>query len=212
MIYDWEFRERSHCSDAEKAECIMVISDILSLAIKARHLGLLTLVKDIEDTKSFLLRKGIQLIVDGVKPQTVRTILEFYILTGDYRGKELLERCLILEGVLAILEGVHPKVIKEILLALVGEDGYERFETQIDTMNADFLNEIRGIGNAAKSMLADDMLKEMVSDLTDESLPENPVDPSENLQTASEMGQTEPDMSQTRDKLDDILADLKKEV
>lgn len=189
-----------------------VISDILSLAIKARHLGLLTLVKDIEETRSFLLKKGIQLIVDGVKPRTVRTILEFYILTGDYRGKELLERCLILEGVLAILKGVHPKVIKEILLALVGEDGHEAFESEIDTMNADFLNEIRGLGNAAKSVLADDMLKEMVSDLTDDTLPQNPDDASEMLRTEPKKFRTESDMDQTRDKLDDILADLKKEV
>ena len=212
MIYDWEFRERSHCSDAEKDECMTVISEILSLAIKARHLGLLTLVKDIEETKSFLLKKGIQLIVDGVKPQTVRTILEFYILTGDYRGKELLERCLILEGVLAILEGVHPKVIKEIMLALVGEDGYEAFESKLETKNAEFMNEIRGMGSAAKSMLADDMLKEMVSDLTDDALPQNSLNVSEGLQAEPELGGTESEMSRTKDKIEDILADLKKEV
>lgn len=195
MIYDWEFRERCECSDEEKNECMPVVSNILSLAIKARHLGLLTLVKDIEETTSFLLKKGIQLIVDGVKPHTVRTILEFYILTGNYRGKALLQRCLILEGVLAILEGVHPKVIKEILIALLGEDGHEGFEVQLDTMNADFINEIRGMGSAAKSMLADDMLKEMVSDLTEDTLPGNLVE--------------ESDVELAKDKLDDILSDLK---
>lgn len=198
MIYDWEFRERCQCSDAEKNECMTVISTIISLAIKARHLGLLTLVKNIDETTSFLLKKGIQLIVDGVKHHTVRTILEFYILTGDYRGKALLQRCLILEGVLAILDGVHPKVIKEILLSLLGEDGYEGFEAQLETMNADFMNELKELGDAVKSMLPDDMLQEMISTPTGDTLHRNPVGKSE--------------VAQARNKLDGILSDFKKEV
>jgi len=198
MIYDWEFRERSQCSDEEKNECMAVISNIISLAIKARHLGLLTLVKNIEETTSFLLKKGIQLIVDGVKHHTVRTILEFYILTGGYRGKELLQRCLILEGVLAILDGVHPKVIKEILLSLLGEDGNEDYEAQLETMNADFINEIKEMGNTANSMLPDEMLKEMITAPMGGTTQRNPVSESE--------------VDQAKNKIDDIISDLKKEV
>lgn len=198
MIYDWEFRERCQCNDAEKNECMAVISNIISLAIKARHLGLLTLVKDIEETTSFLLKKGIQLIVDGVKHETVRTILEFYIFTGDYRGKALLQRCLILEGVLAILDGIHPKVIKEILLSLLGEDGNADFEVQLETMNTDFMNELNEIGNTANSMLPDDMLKELVSTPAVDSMQRKPVRKAE--------------VVQTRDKLDDIISELQKEI
>ena len=53
----------------------------------------------IEEEQHFLLQKGLQLIVDGVKPYAVRRILENYILSDNRRGKELLVRCLILEGI-----------------------------------------------------------------------------------------------------------------
>ena len=198
MIYDWQFKERCQCSTEDKKECMAVVSTILSLGIKARHLGLLTLVKNIEETTFFLLKKGIQLIVDGVKHETVRKILEFYILTGDYRGKELIQRCLILEGVLAILDGVHPKVIKEILLSILGEDDFEGFEEQLEKLNADFMKDIQETEDSAESMLSHDILQEMLSMAMGNDMQQNSVN--------------DPEIAQARDKLDEILSDFKKEV
>ncbi len=132
MNYDAEFCQQFRVSEEEKRQCFARVSEILALAIKARNFGLLSLGKEAEESSSFLLRKGLQLALDGVKSHTARTILELYILTGDYTGKELLERCIILEGVIGILDGVHPKLLKELLLSFLGETGHIIFKGEYE--------------------------------------------------------------------------------
>jgi hypothetical protein len=112
---------------------LVLVSEILYLATKARNYGLLSLGKEAEESPSFLLRKGLQLALDGVKSHTARTILEVYIFTEDYTGKDLLERCIILEGVIGILEGIHPKLLKELLLSFLGESGQTMFKEEFET-------------------------------------------------------------------------------
>ncbi len=90
----------------------------------------MSLGKEAEESSPFLLRKGLQLALDGVKSRTARTILELYIFTGDYTGKELLKRCIILEGVMGILDGTHPKLLKELLLSFLGEEGHTIFREE----------------------------------------------------------------------------------
>ena len=53
------------------------------------------------------------------------------ILSGNFTGQELLERCLILEGVLAIQDGLHPKLLRELLLSFFGEVDYKTFEAEL---------------------------------------------------------------------------------
>ena len=77
-------------------------------------------------------RVVLQLVVDGVNPQVVRNVMENYIISGDYTGKDLLERCIILEGVTAIQQGLHPKVTKELLLSFLGEDNYEIYQKEYE--------------------------------------------------------------------------------
>jgi flagellar motor component MotA len=102
---------------------------------------MLALAKDAEETSSFLLSKGIQLATDGAKPQVVRSVLEFYILSGDFSGKDLLERCIILEGVLAIQDGLHPKLLKELLLSFFGEKDYDTFRDELTKTGKNDLGE-----------------------------------------------------------------------
>ena len=127
MNYDAEFCRQIRVSEDVKRQCLGLVSEILQLATKARNYGLLSLGKEAEESPSFLLRKGLQLALDGVKSNTARLVLELYILTGDYTGKDLLERCI-------ILEGVHPKLLKEVLLAFLGESEHvmlkEEFEAR----------------------------------------------------------------------------------
>ena len=130
MKLDWEFGERIHCSPAEKKECMALVAEIVSMATKAKRNGLLSLVQDAEETSHFLLRKGLQLILEGVNPQMVEKSFQYYILSGKYHGKELLSRCIIMEGVLAIQNGVNPTIIKELLVSLFGEDSYETYEIE----------------------------------------------------------------------------------
>ena len=133
MNYDAEFCQQIRVSEDAKRQCLRLVSEILFLATKARNYGLLSLGKEAEESASFLLRKGLQLAMDGVKSQTARTILELYIFTEDYTGKELLERCLILEGVMGILEGMHPKLLREILLSFLGESGHNLYKEEFET-------------------------------------------------------------------------------
>ena len=131
MNYDAEFCQQIRVSEDAKRQCLALVSEILFLATKARNYGLLSLGKEAEESASFLLRKGLQLALDGVKSHTARTILELYIFTGDYTGKDLLERCIILEGVMGVLEGMHPKLLKELLLSFLGESGHTMYPRRI---------------------------------------------------------------------------------
>lgn len=148
MEYDLEFAEKIKCGEEDKRHCLGLVSFLLSLAKKARTYGMLALAKDGEETSSFLLSKGIQLATDGAKPHIVRSVLEFYILSGDYSGRALLERCIILEGVLAIQDGLHPKLLKELLLSFFGEKDYEIFKEELARTNntnnlGEYLEEIK---------------------------------------------------------------------
>jgi FliG C-terminal domain len=130
MEYDWRYSQKSKCSDWEKLQCMKLIDDLVNLSRMARRNGLLSLIQVAEQGSSFFLKKGLQLVVDGVNPQVVRDIMENYIISGDYDGKDLLERCIILEGVTAIQQGFHPKVTKEFLLSFLGEDNYEIYQKE----------------------------------------------------------------------------------
>lgn len=132
MQYDAEFCRQMRVSNSEKRDCLALISDIIYLANSARNYGLLSLGKAAEENQLFLLRKGLQLALDGVKTSTARTILELYIFSADYTGKDLLERCIILEGVIGILEGMHPKLLKELLLSFLGEADHDRYKEEFD--------------------------------------------------------------------------------
>jgi hypothetical protein len=132
MEYDWGFAQKIKCSQEEKRHCMELAAGLVSLATKGRRHGLLSLMQDAEESASFLLRKGLHLILDGVKSNIIREILELHIVSGDYRGKQLLERCLILEGVLAIQSGIHTKIVKELLMSFLGEDGQKIFEAEFE--------------------------------------------------------------------------------
>lgn len=155
MIYDAEFCQQIRVSKAEKRQCLDLISEILDLATSARNYGLLSLGKEAEENASFLLRKGLQLALDGVKSQRARTILELYIFTDDYTGKDLLERCIILEGVIGILEGLHPKLLKELLLSFLGESGYAMYQNEYEPQEKQrleiYLNKVENQPAASKS-------------------------------------------------------------
>ena len=130
MKLDWEFGERIQCSEAEKKECMELVAEISSMANKAKRNGLLSLVQEADGTSHFLLRKGLQLVLEGVNPQMVEKTLRYYVLSGKYHGKALLTRCIIMEGVLAIQNGVNPTIIKELLLSLFGESSYDIYEIE----------------------------------------------------------------------------------
>ena len=146
MKHDWEFGDRIQCTPSEKKECMALVAEIVSMSNKAKRNGLLSLVHEAEEASHFLLRKGLQLILEGVNPEIVKKTLQYYILSGKYQGKALLERYLIMEGVIAIQHGITPTVLKELLLSLFGEDNsanaaHEYGDNSRNRLNA-FFNKI----------------------------------------------------------------------
>jgi hypothetical protein len=117
-----------------------LVAEIVSMANKAKRNGLLSLVHEAEEASHFLLRKGLQLVLEGVNPEIVKKTLRYYILSGKYQGKAFLERYLIMEGVIAIQHGINPTVIKELLLSLFGEDASETYELEYGDNKRNRLN------------------------------------------------------------------------
>lgn len=130
MKVDWEFGERIQCSAIEKKECMALVAEIVAMANKAKRNGLLSLLQEAEEASHFLLRKGLQMVLEGVNPEMVKKTLQHYVLSGKYRGKEFLTRCIIIEGLLAIQKGVNPAITKDLLVSLFGEDHYEIYESE----------------------------------------------------------------------------------
>jgi hypothetical protein len=171
MDYDWVFSRRIRCSSEDKRQCLGLVSEVVSLAKKARNLGLMSLVDYMEQCPNYFLKKGLQLIVDGEKPQTVRQILELYILAGGYRSKDLLERCVILEGLMGIQNGLSPKRLTELLLSFFGEEGAQLYETEFtDPAPGDMESFLRGIERATPSPDRTDGLNATMGRLNDEEI------------------------------------------
>jgi chemotaxis protein MotA len=64
------------------------VSELVSLAEKARRDGLLALESDLEEIEDPFTRKGLQLVVDGTDPDLVRDILEVEIDAMAARHKQ----------------------------------------------------------------------------------------------------------------------------
>ncbi|ABK60868.1 MULTISPECIES: motility protein A [Clostridium] len=65
-----------------------IVSQFGDLSKKARREGLLSLEDDIEKVKDDYLRKGLQMVVDGIEPETIREILELEIGEMEKRHKD----------------------------------------------------------------------------------------------------------------------------
>ena len=121
MVYDQSFGDRARCTGRDAEECRALVLTLSDMTEKARAQGLLALEDDIEEMDSPMLRIGTQLVVDGTDPDLVRGILERIVLFGGHKGKELLSRCIILEGLLALQRGDHPWLVEAQLLSFLGE-------------------------------------------------------------------------------------------
>ena len=64
-----------------------VIEDILGLLVKARKLGLLSLESQVEAVENDFLRKGLNLVIDGIPPAMIKEILfqEIYTYENTYK-------------------------------------------------------------------------------------------------------------------------------
>lgn len=128
IMLDCEISQRLKSNRQDKNECLELLNTIIKYSEKVRKHGLLSLEPEIDKSQSFLMRKALQFVVDGVEPTYIRTILQNYIYVGNYHGSELLERLLITEGILSIQAGENPILIREKLSSFFGEE----FASEID--------------------------------------------------------------------------------
>lgn len=121
-LNDFTLLNKTSCSIDDKRECLLIVDIIISLSQKSHKQGLLSLESEMNERLPFLLQKGLDMLLYGTEPLVLREILDNYIYTGNYTGKELLSRVLIRNGVLAMQMGEYPWVIKETLASFFGED------------------------------------------------------------------------------------------
>lgn len=149
-MLNFELAKSLTLSNQDKKDCLELFGLIMELSGKARKYGLLSLEPEISKSQLFLMRKALQLVVDGVEPAYIKAILQNYIYAGNYQGRELLERLLVSEGILAIQAGTNPLLIQEKLSSYFGED----FSEEIDIFfgkGPDSINEkIQAYINAVK--------------------------------------------------------------
>lgn len=68
-----------------KASGVEVISQFSSLSKRARREGLLSLEDEISGLEDEYLKKGLQMVVDGIEPETIKEILELEIIQMEAR-------------------------------------------------------------------------------------------------------------------------------
>jgi len=73
---------------AKDKDLVEIVSYFKNLSFKTRKEGLLSIEGEITDELDPFVKKGLQLVVDGVEPQMVKTILEFELESTYDRHKE----------------------------------------------------------------------------------------------------------------------------
>lgn len=68
-----------------------IIGEFVSLSRKARRGGLLSLEDEISSIEEEFLKKGLQMVVDGIEPETIREIMDLEISEMERRHKEGIE-------------------------------------------------------------------------------------------------------------------------
>jgi len=122
-MFDYWVSERMDFTTEDKRECFETAKIIVELAEKVRGGGVLALESEIDKMPDILLKKAIELFVDGVREDDIRKTLQNWIIAGNYRGRRLFKRLLITEGMLAIHNGCNPGFIRdEVLASYFGEN------------------------------------------------------------------------------------------
>lgn len=116
----------------------LIIRIILTLCHNANREGILSLENDCHTLKPFILRKGIELVREGIEAEILSEILDNYINVGGYDGLEFFEVVIAKEGVLLIQAGEDIRIIYEKLVSMLGEEFFLYIE-KLELLN--FINE-----------------------------------------------------------------------
>lgn len=131
MFHFW-VSDRMSVSLEGKKECLETAKIIMEMVVKVRERGILALEDDIQSTDSMFLKTALQLTVDGLKQEEIRKVLENWIVAGNYRGRMLLKRILIMEGMIAIQQGCNPAYIYNLMASYFGEDFFPKYKEYLN--------------------------------------------------------------------------------
>jgi hypothetical protein len=131
-----EFSYRLNTSSKLKVNIKEILLILLGVSGKIREIGFLgskeiISLLNVEDFT--FLKMGLQYLLDGWHPTTIRFILENYILSGDFRGSEFLKRFIILDGCYSLSIKLPEYVLLEKCIQTIGSEHRQEIET--------FLNE-----------------------------------------------------------------------
>lgn len=151
IMLNWDLSDRIKCTENEKDECLQILSKMLFFSQKAHKYGLLSLESEMDKCEDLFMEKGIQFIISGMNPNYIKEILGTYIIVGDFTGKELLKRVIILEGILGIQKGESKYIIRERLSAYFGESYLNKLKEYFGTDTENINNKIKAYFEKVKS-------------------------------------------------------------
>lgn len=118
MNFTYELKK---CNDEDKKQAIKSLDQIIELSRVAHKSGLLAL-EDYSSNNCTYIDKCIELLLDGIEPLHLRSILSNYVITSNLTSLELLQRVIYLEGILLIQKGEYPWNIRKSLSSFFGEE------------------------------------------------------------------------------------------
>jgi hypothetical protein len=137
ILKDLQFTEK------QKEACMPLINKLLGFSIAARDKGLLILEYEIEKEADDFFKKGLQMIVDGERPEQVESTLQSMINEKKSLGTKLLGQCIAMRGILLLHDGEPShRLTAELLSFLDGESAPESDnsdipdELRLDTITA----------------------------------------------------------------------------
>lgn len=171
---DWRLEKRLECTKKDKDDCLRTLDYVLQLIEKAKKFGIVSLEEDIEYETDLFNRQAIMMIVDNLDNDIIRHALETRIISSGLRGKELLKRLLVTEGLLLLQKGYSRRIIREVLFSYFGEEFIEpltdKYNCSYEKMAARVDKHFEDMKNRKPMSIATAILEEPVQKLTNHEL------------------------------------------
>lgn len=123
------FSERIKCTDAEKAECLDTVKEIVRVCEIVYRKGVLEL-ENFHSDNAFL-SECIKYLISGCWGTELSDIYETLILAGDYHGKEFLQNTIIAQSLISIAEQDESYPLPRVIPPLFGVGWYDKVTEMI---------------------------------------------------------------------------------
>lgn len=130
-----EFSYRLNTSTKLKVNIKEIVLLLLGVSGKIREIGFMEsreIISYLNVEEFSFLKMGLQYLLDGWHPTTIRFILENYILSGDFRGYDFLKRFIILDGCFSLSIKLPEYIILENCIQTIGFEHRQEIETYLN--------------------------------------------------------------------------------